>query len=137
MLLQCWTYPLHDSCCLSAAMCCQFHCRSASLSVTTTHEGTITQGGQRPLGLVFPAVAIGPSGQLLVVFTAAGPGNATASAPAYPGEMLLPTAGAAEQAQCHFGSMKSWLLSCGAIVLLYSRQKLCSISSCSRFFLYF
>ncbi|KAF6263466.1 hypothetical protein COO60DRAFT_411664 [Scenedesmus sp. NREL 46B-D3] len=60
--------------------------RSASLTASVQAEGVVSQGGARPLGLVFPAVAVAPGGQLLVVFSFAGPGNATAGgAPAYSG----------------------------------------------------
>jgi hypothetical protein len=64
--------------------------------VSVQREGAITQGGQRPLGLVYPAVAVAPSGQLLVVFSYAGPGNATAGIPAYPGEVHTAAATAHE-----------------------------------------
>jgi hypothetical protein len=67
--------------------CCRR--RSASLTVSVQREGLVTQGGPRPLGLVFPALAVGRCGQLLLVSTYAGPGNAAASAAAYPGKLVV------------------------------------------------
>lgn len=60
--------------------------RSASLGASLLRQGVVTQGGERPLGLAFPALAVASDGQLLLAFSYAGPGNATTATPAFVGE---------------------------------------------------
>lgn len=60
--------------------------RSGSLAVSVLQQGLLTQGGDNPLGLLYPAVAVGQGGQVLLVFTYAGPRNTVDGSPAYPGE---------------------------------------------------
>eukprot|EP00775_Hariotina_reticulata_P012753 gene12753-12882_t len=63
--------------------------RSARLFLGVQRQGIITKGGDRPLGLTFPTLAMGPGGQLLVAYTYSGPGNVTEDMPAYMGKTPL------------------------------------------------
>lgn len=59
--------------------------RSASLKVKVVRGGILTQGGQQAVGMVYPAVAVGQHGDLLVVYTYAGTGSEPEGGHAYPG----------------------------------------------------
>jgi hypothetical protein len=61
--------------------------RSGSLQAQVVRQGLVTKGGAQPLGLVFPAVAVGHGGELLLTFSYAGPGGVDSTAvPAFLGE---------------------------------------------------
>lgn len=60
--------------------------RSASLGASLVRQGVVTQAGEQPLGLAFPALAVSRDGQLLLAFSYAGPGNVTGATPAFVGE---------------------------------------------------
>lgn len=59
--------------------------RSATMNITVVRQGLLTQGGDQPLGLTYPAVAVGQDGQVLLVFTYAGPRSTVDGSAAYPG----------------------------------------------------
>jgi len=60
--------------------------RSGALQAQVVRQGVVTQGGARPLGLVFPALAVGRGGELLLTFSYSGPGEVLPGTPAFPGE---------------------------------------------------
>lgn len=60
--------------------------RSGALQAQVVRQGVVTQGGARPLGLVFPALAVGRGGELLLTFSYSGPGEVVPGTPAFPGE---------------------------------------------------
>jgi hypothetical protein len=61
--------------------------RSGSLQAQVVRQGLVTRGGAQPLGLVFPAVAVGRGGELLLTFSYSGPGGMDGAAvPAFLGE---------------------------------------------------
>lgn len=62
--------------------------RSGSLQAQVVRQGVVTQGGAHPLGLVFPALVVGHSGELLLTFSYSGPNDVAAGVPAYLGEAL-------------------------------------------------
>lgn len=63
--------------------------RSGSLQAQVVRQGVVSQGGAQPLGLVFPALAVGRAGELLVTFSYAGPGDVNKGKPAYLGRYWL------------------------------------------------
>jgi hypothetical protein len=62
--------------------------RTGSLQAQVLRQGVVSQGGAHPLGLAFPALAVGRSGELLLTFSYSGPGDVDQRVPAYLGEEL-------------------------------------------------
>ena len=62
--------------------------RSGSLQAQVVRQGLVARGGAQPLGLVFPALAVGRAGEVLLTFSYSGPGSldATTTVPAFLGE---------------------------------------------------
>lgn len=60
--------------------------RSGSLQAQVLRQGVVSKGGAQPLGLVFPALAVGRTGELLLTFSYAGPGDVNAGTPAFLGK---------------------------------------------------
>jgi hypothetical protein len=60
--------------------------RSGSLQAQVLRQGLVSKGGEQPLGLVFPALAVGRAGELLLTFSYAGSGDVNAGTPAFLGK---------------------------------------------------
>lgn len=60
--------------------------RSVSLDVKVVRQGLVSRGGQRSVGVIYPAISVGEDGRVLLVYSYAGPGEVTQDAPAYLGE---------------------------------------------------
>jgi hypothetical protein len=59
--------------------------RSGSLQAQVLRQGLVSRGGAQPLGLVFPTLAVGRTGELLLTFSYAGPGYVDVATPAFLG----------------------------------------------------
>jgi hypothetical protein len=59
--------------------------RSGSLQAQMVRQGVLSKGGPQPLGLAFPALAVGRAGELLLTFSYAGPGDVNEGVAAFLG----------------------------------------------------